>query len=132
MKTIKLLFVLCAIFSGQALFAQTQNGIEGKWLTANKKSVIQIETDNSGKKYSGKIIWVDENLDSEKAGDALGKTMVKNLTPTGKENKYKGDILILRMDRFEKADFELKGDKLLVTVKIGFSSRTVEWSRKTE
>ena len=131
MKTIKILFFLNVLFASQILFAQTKN-IEGNWLTANKKSVIRIETDDSGKSHYGKVAWIDKSVDRDKAGDALGKVMVKNLAAKGDVNKYKGQVFIPRINHFRDAEFELQEDKLLITMKIGFSSRMVEWTRQTE
>jgi len=131
MKTIKILFILSVFFSSPDLFAQTQKSVDGDWLTANKKSVIRIETDDLGKSHYGKVVWLDESIDSEKASNALGKVMVKNLVATGELNKFKGQVFIPRMERFRDAKFELKGDKLLVTMKVGLTSRTVEWTRKS-
>jgi len=77
-------------------------------------------------------VWLDKSVNSDKASGALGKVMVKNLAATGELNKYKGQVFIPRMERFRDAKFELKGDKLLVTMKIGLTTRTVEWSRKKD
>jgi hypothetical protein len=131
MKTIKILFILSVFFSSPDLFAQTQKSVDGDWLTANKKSVIRIETDDAGKSHYGKVVWLDKSVDSDKASGALGKVMVKNLAATGGLNKYEGQVFIPRMERFRDAKFELKGDKLLVTMKVGLTSRTVEWTRKS-
>ena len=131
METIKILFILSVFFSSSALLAQTQKSIDGDWLTANKKSVIRIETDDLGKSHYGKIVWLDESIDSEKVSNALGKVMVKNLVATGELNKFKGQVFIPRMERFLDAKFELKESKLLITTNIGLTSRRVEWTRKS-
>lgn len=132
MKTIKILFILSVFFSSPVLFAQTQKSVDGDWLTANKKSVIRIETDDPGKSHYGKVVWLDKSVDSDKASGALGKVMVKNLAATGELNKYEGQVFIPRMERFNDAGFELTGDLLRVTMKVGLTTRTVEWSRKKD
>ena len=131
MKMIKISLILLMVSMGTKVFSQTTDPITGEWYTAEKRSVVEIKGDSSGK-LQGTVIWISEDIKNDRAENLKGKILVRDITPTDKVNEYKGKMYLPRMDETRDAELKLDGDKLEITVSGGRRSRTIEWTRKTE
>lgn len=113
-KTAVFLMVLFTSFS-----AYTQSPIEGVWATGKDNTMIEIRgTDDV---LEGKI----QASDNPKA--EVGTRIIKNLRED--DGSYKGELYIIKMQRWVHATFSPNGEKLIVTVSAGFRSKTIEWER---
>lgn len=81
---------------------------------------IEIEADNDV--YTGRIV----SSDNPKA--IIGKLILKDVKFVGGE--WKGKLYSPRKENWFDAVLKVKGNQLSVTVKSGWTSKTVEWTRK--
>ena len=123
--TVILSFIL---FSGIAVLAQQGDYIIGAWYSVDQKSIITFIKEQPGGEYSGKLTWIKVK---EKEG-LLGKTMVRNLEFSEKENLYSGEIFLPKYDTYRECEMMVKGDKLIIRPKSAFTSKTIEWTRKKD
>lgn len=108
---------LMVLFTSLSTYAQSP--IEGLWATGKDNTMVEIRgTDDV---LEGKI------QDSDNAKAEAGTRIIKNLRE--EDGSYKGELYIIRMQRWVKATFSPKGEKLIVTVSAGFRSKTIEWER---
>lgn len=129
MKNIKLYVVFLMLIAG-VVSAQAENDILGQWYTPDKKSIIEFKHDSTGT-IQGTLIWVNKEINQEKAGKHLGKIIAKNLTYKKDDERYEGKVYIPQKDTEKDAEFTVDGNTLYVKVKAGFLlSKTVEWTRK--
>lgn len=114
----KILFALCIFFS--ALSMNAQQSIAGIWNTGQDNTQVEIsETDGL---YSGKII----SSDNEEA--KIGNQLLKEIKSVG--GKWKGKLYSPKKNKWFDAVLEEKGDQLLVSVKAGVMSKTLEWKKE--
>ena len=103
--------------------------IEGEWLVHNEKSTVQVYQKEG--KYFGKLAWVDpaDNPNEEKRRAIMGTLILENLTPQGKALYKNGRVYNLPQDRHYDCDVKVKKDKMLITISIGWFSKTLVWTR---
>ena len=93
--------------------------IEGIWDSGTENTKVEISQNNG--EWVGKII----SSDNEKA--MIGKVILKNLK---KQNEiWKGELYSPRKNEWFDAVLKVEGSQLLVTVKSGLMSKTVEWKK---
>ncbi len=115
MKVTTVLFVL--LFG--AISMNAQSSLSGIWNTGQENTKIEIKTENGI--YIGKIISSD-NPNVKKETHILKEVKSES-------GKWKGKLYSLKKKKWFDAVLELKGSKLMVTVKSGWTSKTVEWTK---
>lgn len=113
----RVLIAICILFS--AVTMNAQQSIAGVWNTGNENTKIEI-TETNGV-YNGKII------SSDNANAKVGKLLLKDIKSVGGE--WKGKLYSPQKDKWYNAVLEEKGEQLLVTVKAGLMSKTIEWKQ---
>ena len=114
----KIIFTFCMLLS--AITMNAQSSIAGIWNTGQDNTQIEITEESSV--YSGKIISSDN--DQVKIGNLL----LKEVKASG--GKWKGKMYSPKKDKWFNAVLEGKGELLLVTVKAGVMSKTLEWKKE--
>lgn len=110
---------VCLIGLFTSFSVNTQSPIEGVWATGKDNTKVEIiEVDDV---LEGKI------QSSNNTNVEIGTRIIKDLRKG--DGSYKGKLYIIKMQRWVNATFSPKGGKLIVTVSIGFRSKTVEWDR---
>lgn len=99
--------------------AYSQSTIEGLWATGKDNTMVDIRATNEV--LEGKI------KSSNNTNAEVGKRIIKNLRENA--GSYKGELYIIKIQRWVNATFSPKGEKLIVTVSSGFRSKTIEWER---
>ena len=131
MKT-QIILILFSILFSFSLKAQTNNPIDGEWYTVENRSIVRFQTDTISGLTVGRVIWISPNVPPERADVMRGKEMARNLTYSSKKQKYFGELYIPKTDDFKNAEIIVEKEKLSITVRMGFTTRTVEWKKKTE
>lgn len=106
------------LFVGLLFFTVSMNAqqsIEGVWNTGKDNTEIEI------KNAQGKIY----TSDNEKA--TSGKLMIKDLKKNN--NAYKGQLYIIKKDRWVDAVFVPDGNSLTVTIAAGWQTKTLQWRK---
>lgn len=96
-----------------------QQSINGIWNTGQDNTEIEIKSENGI--YDGKII------SSENSNAKKGTLILKDVKSVS--GKWKGKMYSPKKKEWFNAVLELKGGKLMVKVKSGFMSKTVEWTK---
>ena len=112
-----LAIVIVCLYS-MTSFAQSE--VAGEWIVGEKNTVVKIEQHDGI--YTGKIISSD-NPNAE-----IGKLMVKELKE--KKGSWKGKIYSPKRKEWYDAKFVPKGNQLNLKMKVGFFSKTIEWTKK--
>lgn len=115
MKVTAVLFML--LFG--AISMNAQSSLNGIWNTGQANAKIEIKSENGI--YNGEIISSDNS--NIKKGTLVLKE-VKSVS-----DKWEGKLYSLKKKKWFDAVLELKGSKLMVTVKSGWQSKTVEWTK---
>lgn len=111
---------LVLIISLFSMNSYAQSDLSGEWIVGEQNTVVKIEQQNGI--YSGKII----SSDNPKV--KIGNLMVKELKET--KDKWKGKAYSPKRKEWYDAEFIQKGNKLNIEIKVGFFSKTVEWTKK--
>lgn len=96
-----------------------QQSIVGIWNTGKDNTMVEIKSENG--LYSGKIVSSD-NVNAKK-----GTLLLKDVKSVN--GKWRGKMYAPKKQEWFDTVIELKGDKLLLTVKSGMMSKTVEWTK---
>lgn len=135
METFKILMIMASLlFNAGQPAAQSPDAILGDWYTVDNKSIVRFDLNlnsNSGA-YNGKVIWISDKVDRENARKMNGMTTAKNLVFDPVRKIYKGLIYIPKLDEYRKTEFELKNGQLEFTVKVGFITKHIVWTRKED
>lgn len=93
-------------------------------------------------KHSESSAWIEIQLEegsgvvarNDKFPDRAGRMILKDLQAnSAKEGVWNGLIFVDRLREYKKATVSLpEADRMLIKVKVGFMSRTVEWVRAEE
>lgn len=97
-----------------------QSSISGIWNTGQDNTKIEIESENGI--YDGKIISSDNS--NAKKGTLILKD-VKSVS-----GKWKGKMYSPKKKEWFDAVLKVEGSQLLVTVKSGWVSKTVKWTKE--
>lgn len=130
-----LLFLIFCFFAVSIGFAQSKSNpmpIEGEWLVHNKKSIVKVYEENG--QYFGKLAWIDpeHNPDEEERRQALGTLILENLTPQGNTQYKNGRVYAMPQDRHYDCNVEVKKDELIISISIGWFTKTLVWKRVNE
>lgn len=131
MKILKVLMVLVSLLinAGQ-LSAQSPDTILGDWYTVDNKSIVRFDLNSDSSAYNGKVIWISDKVDRENARKMDGITTAKDLVFDPGRKIYKGLIYIPKLDEYRNTEFKLMDNKLQFTVKVGFITKHIVWTRK--
>jgi uncharacterized protein (DUF2147 family) len=114
----KTLFIFLGLFL-TSVSMKAQQSINGIWNTGQDNTKIEVKSENGI--YNGKIISSDNS--NVKKGTLILKEV------KSESGKWKGKLYSLKKKEWFDAVLELKGSKLMVTVKSGWASKTVEWTK---
>lgn len=106
---------------GLTTFAQTT--LTGRWLNQDQNAHVEIAETEAP--FQGKLVWTE----NEKGQAKLGLRILRDLTPT--RDGWQGTVYSIKQDDSYDATFRLteEGQKMEMTVKVGFMSRTQTWTR---
>jgi len=124
-----MVLVSLLITSGQ-LPAQSPDAILGDWYTVDNKSIVRFDLNRDSSAYNGKVIWISDKVDRENARKMDGITTAKDLVFDPGRKIYKGLIYIPKLDEYRNTEFKLIDNKLQFTVKVGFITKHIVWTRK--
>ncbi len=120
MKKLRNLFTLALItLVSFTINAQSEDKVAGEYHLGKQNTIIKIAQADGV--YKGKIIASD----NPKA--KIGKQMVKDLKE--KEGKWMGKIYSPKREEWYDAEFVPNEKQLIVKLKVGFFSKTLEWKR---
>lgn len=103
-----------------ALTMNAQQSLTGIWNIGKANTKIEITVINGV--YEGKIVA------SDNANAKIGKRLLKDIKLD--EGEWKGKLFAAKRGKWMDAVLKEKGNQLLVTVKAGFSSKTLEWVKE--
>ena len=113
----KIILTFCILFS--ALTMNAQESIAGIWNMGKDNTKIEITEDNGV--YGGKIV------SSDNTNAKIGNQLLKDIKSVGGE--WKGKMYSPKKNKWYNVVLEEKGKQLLVTVKAGMMSKTLEWKK---
>ena len=114
----KILFTFCILFSALTMHAQAS--LTGTWNMGKDNTKIDIKKDNGV--YEGRVV------SSDNANVKIGNLILKDVKSFG--GKWKGKLYSPKKKEWFDAVLKVEGKKLLVTVKSGLMSKTVEWTKE--
>ena len=114
----KLAFTCCILFSALSMHAQAS--ISGIWNL--EKDNTKIEITKGTDTHEGKI------LSSDNANVKPGKVILKDVKSVN--GKWQGKLYSPKKKEWFDAVLKVEGKKMLVTVKSGWASKTVEWTKE--
>lgn len=114
----KILFTFCILFS--ALIMNAQASLGGIWNMGQDNTKIEITEANGT--YEGRI------MASDNANAKIGNLILKDVKSV--DGKWKGKLYSPKKKEWFDAVLKVEGKKLLVTVKSGWMSKTVEWTKE--
>lgn len=114
----KILFTYCIFFSVLTMNAQTSLG--GLWNMGQDNTIIEIKAENGT--YQGKI------ASSDNANAKIGSLILKEVKSV--DGIWKGKLYSPRKNEWFDAVLKAEGNKLLLTVKSGWMSKTLEWAKE--
>ncbi|MBI1317006.1 DUF2147 domain-containing protein [bacterium] len=102
-----------------APIVHAQESLKGVWTMEQENTKIEIKEKDG--QYEGRIVASD----NKKA--PIGNLILKEVKPSG--TQYTGKLYAPKRGQWFDATLQPKGDKILVTVKAGPKSKTVEWTK---
>jgi len=114
----KILITFCILFS--ALTMNAQESLGGTWNMGQDDTTIEI-TKNNGI-YEGRV------ASSDNANAKIGNLILKDVKSVS--GKWKGKLYSPKKKEWFDATLKVEGKQLLVTVKSGMMSKTVEWTKE--
>ncbi len=114
----RILFI-SILFSLSGLTLSAQNNFSGIWNTGNNDTMVKIEKLNDI--FSGKII--SSNNQNAKPGTLIMKDVAL------KKGKWKGKLYSPQRGEWYDAEIVPESNRLMITVSVGFFSKTIEWTR---
>lgn len=113
----KFIFTCYTVFLSLTIHAQ--ESLTGIWHIGRDDTKIEITNKNGV--HEGRIVA------SANANAKIGTLILKDVRSVN--GNWKGEIYIHKIKKWLDADLKLAEDKLLVTVKSGWMSKTVEWKK---
>ena len=115
----KITFLMTCFFLS-TLMVNAQSSIAGVWNTGNDNTKVEIaEVDGV---YEGKI------FSSDNADAPIGKRLLKDIQLV--DGEWKGKLFAAKRGEWMDAVLQEVDNQLAITVKAGWMSKTVEWSRE--
>jgi len=116
-------FLFFGLLMTLGLAACAQTTLTGRWLNQDQNARIEIAETEAP--FQGKLVWTE----SEKGQQKLGTRILRDLAPT--RDGWQGTVYSLKQDDTYDATFRLTegGQKMEMTIKVGFMSRTQTWTR---
>jgi len=104
-----------------ASFAVHAESIDGSWQHADEPAWITITLDQG----TGVVVRND------KYPERVGRELLKDLQADDTQaDVWRGQVYVERFGEYKDAQITLNAqDQMQITVKVGFISRTVEWTR---
>ena len=115
----KILFTFFMLVS--ALHLSAQQSIVGSWNMGSDNENTVVEITETGGVCQGTI------ASSDNAKAKIGNTILKEIKADG--DAWKGKMFSPKKGKWYNAVFEEKGGNLMVTVKAGMMSKTMEWKK---
>jgi len=116
MKKLAILFCVLLL----AITMHAQSSLAGVWDTGKDNTKVEISEQDGI--YHGVVVSSDNaNVDP-------GKELLKEVKSV--DGTWKGKVYALRKGKWLDAVLEEKGDLLLVSVKAGMMSKTLEWKKE--
>ena len=121
---LKTAFILLAALSAQI---ETAAGIGGLWKNDDNPVWMEIS-------LSADDIATGTVTRNEHNPDAVGRVVLKSLVAdSNAENLWRGQVFAARLGEFRDAEVRVvDGQRLEITVKVGFMSRTVGWTKQVQ
>ncbi len=113
----KIALMFFALLSTLTMYAQQSPA--GIWNTGKDNTKIEIAETNGV--YEGKI------FSSDNAEAKIGKRLLKDVKSV--DGAWKGKLYAAKRGKWMNAVLEEKDDQLLITVKAGLMSKTIEWTK---
>ncbi len=104
-----------------ALGMQAQQPLAGVWDTGKDNTKVEISEQEDGV-FSGVVV------SSDNTNVKAGKELLKDVKSV--DGEWKGKVFALKRGKWMDAILEEKGDLLLVSVKSGMMSKTLEWKKE--
>lgn len=114
----KIVATFCILFF--ALSMNAQQSLAGIWNTGKDNTKIEISSTDDV--YNGTVV----SSDNDKV--KIGNQFLKDVKWV--DGKWKGKLYSPKKDKWYTAVLEETGDQLLVKVKAGMTSRTLEWKKE--
>ncbi|MCR9278686.1 MAG: DUF2147 domain-containing protein [Pseudomonadaceae bacterium] len=121
----RLAWIATAVLALLSTHAASASGIEGLWDNeANPVSMVILVSDDGV--ATGKVAQNEQNPES------VGRLILKSVVADPGDNKlWRGQVFAARLGEFRDAEVRLVDDERLeISVKVGFLSRTVGWTRQ--
>lgn len=113
----KILLTCCILFAGLTMHAQAS--LTGVWNMGQDNTKIEIKADNET--HEGRI------LSSDNANAKPGTLILKDVKSVNEQ--WQGKLYSPKKKEWFDAVLIVEGKKLLITVKSGWASKTVEWTK---
>lgn len=114
----KAILTLCIMFSALAMHAQAS--ITGTWDMGQDNTKIEIKGANGV--YEGRL------ASSDNANAKIGNLILKEVKSV--DGIWKGKLYSPKKKEWFDAVLKAEGKKLLVTLKSGWMSKTLEWAKE--
>lgn len=114
----KAILTLCIMFSALAMHAQAS--LAGTWDMGKDNTKIEIKEGNGV--YEGRL------ASSDNANAKIGNLILKEVKSVG--GIWRGKLYAPKKKEWYDAALKAEGTQLLVTVKSGWMSKTVKWTKE--
>lgn len=112
------IFITFSLMASGAL----ADGLKGFWKNNDQAAWIEVQVDNGQ--------WVGIVRRNDAKPEAVGRILLKDIAALESPNKWSGQIYAQRLSEFKDAEISLpESNRMEIVVKVGFMSRTVEWTR---
>ena len=101
------------------LTMQAQESLVGTWNTGKDNTKIEITAE--------KDVFVGKIISSDHAKAKIGKQLLKDIKSVG--GAWKGKMYSPQKNKWFDAVLEDKGNQLLITIKAGWTSKTITWKK---
>lgn len=112
-----LIFILFSAFSMNA-----QHSISGIWNTGKGNTKIEIKEVNGI--FEGKI------ASSDNSNAKIGTLLLKEIESVSEEGEWIGKLYAAKKGKWITAVLTEKGNRLLITIKVGQMVKKLEWSKE--
>lgn len=114
----KFALTFCFLFSVMAMNAQ--HSLTGVWDTGQDNTKVKITESNN--------IFAGTIISSDRSDARIGKLLIKDLKQ--QNGIWKGKVYAAKKGKWYDATVKEKGNALLISVKVGLVSKTLEWTKE--